>query len=786
MAYRTLLGFNLTERLHCPQAIPRHPEHPQRIDKIRQRLNECGLLTECNVIEDDFDVPDHCDLTQIHNGRYLERLQALEKLSQKEINECAAHFDSVQLCKDSWKAALDAAACCRTLVTKVVKNEVPNAFALVRPPGHHALKAEANGFCLLNNAALAAKYAIECDHDGAEKVLIVDFDVHHGQGTQRAFYEDNKVFYFSVHRYENKQYWPHLDESNYDYIGEGVGTGYNANVPLNETHAGAADYMYVLWNVLYPLALEFSPDIVIVSAGFDACCGDPVGGMDVPPDVFAHWIYHLMPTCNGKIFMALEGGYNHKVSALCVEKCVRVLLGEKPFPLGNIGAPKQSTIETCKNTIKALRQWRCFHQFNKKHSPSPSEIEKSVQKIHINVQHTPETGNVDQSQLLDIVAFKDVAQASGLSLKKTGVIYNPLVELHIDPEKERNENPNRTRKIWERLTNTVLSDELYSANCRRLESNRIATEKQLNLVHPLDEIQRIQQECEDEIGHNPDNETYKCKDTYNAATISVGSVLQCMDEMFAKKPPAEQIGNTYAVVRPPGHHASETEYGFCIFNNVAVAAKYALEEKNYAEKILILDWDVHHGNGIQDAFYEDSRVLYISIHRSGKGFFPSLSKKSCRDVGKKAGIGGTVNIPFGSPYKNREMLMSFYKIVMPIAYEFNPDLVLVASGFDAAQGDELGQCGVSPSTFAFMTWHLNALAGGKVCLALEGGYNLEVLADCSEAVVRSLSARWFNSFPSTEAISISLEKMNATHLTKIESVKKIQSQYWKCFEQYEQ
>uniref|UniRef100_A0A914UW51 Histone deacetylase domain-containing protein n=1 Tax=Plectus sambesii TaxID=2011161 RepID=A0A914UW51_9BILA len=185
----------------------------------------------------------------------------------------------------------------------------------------------------------------------------------------------------------------------------------------------------------------------------------------------------------------------------------------------------------------------------------------------------------------------------------------------------------------------------------------------------------------------------------------------CVDAVLTGK-----SANAFAVVRPPGHHATVDEpYGFCLFNNVAVAAQYAID-KHKLQRVLILDWDVHHGNGIQQAFYEDPRILYVSLHRYDNGtFFPIHSDSDYHNVGKKAGVGFNVNIPWSNAQMgDREYMAAFAKIVMPIAYEFAPELVFVSAGFDAAMGDPLGRYLLTPSGYSCMTHLLSGLANGKV------------------------------------------------------------------------
>ncbi|CAB3405934.1 unnamed protein product [Caenorhabditis bovis] len=192
----------------------------------------------------------------------------------------------------------------------------------------------------------------------------------------------------------------------------------------------------------------------------------------------------------------------------------------------------------------------------------------------------------------------------------------------------------------------------------------------------------------------------------------------CVDDVLTS--PAGSM-NAFVATRPPGHHASSAKSsGFCIFNNVAIGAKYAQQKYN-VKKILVLDWDVHHGNGTQEIFYEDDSVLYMSIHRHERGeFYPMGEPKDYFDTGEEIGKGFSVNVPFsGHAMGDFEYLSVFLKAIMPIAYEFNPELL-------------------SPEAFASMTHQLCSLASGRVIAILEGGYNLTALSKSALAVCEVL------------------------------------------------
>uniref|UniRef100_A0A674GY21 Histone deacetylase n=1 Tax=Taeniopygia guttata TaxID=59729 RepID=A0A674GY21_TAEGU len=226
------------------------------------------------------------------------------------------------------------------------------------------------------------------------------------------------------------------------------------------------------------------------------------------------------------------------------------------------------------------------------------------------------------------------------------------------------------------------------------------------------------------------------------SSSAVRTAVGCLLEL-AFKVAAGEVKNGFAVIRPPGHHAEEsTAMGFCFFNSVAISAKL-LQQRLSVGRILIVDWDIHHGNGTQQAFYSDPHVLYISLHRYDDGnFFPGSGAPE--EVGSGLGVGYNINIAWTGgvdpPIGDVEYLTAFRTVVMPIANEFCPDLVLVSAGFDAVEGhlSPLGGYSVTAKCFGHLTKQLMMLAGGRVVLALEGGHDLTAICDASEACVSAL------------------------------------------------
>ncbi|RXM28912.1 Histone deacetylase 4 [Acipenser ruthenus] len=266
----------------------------------------------------------------------------------------------------------------------------------------------------------------------------------------------------------------------------------------------------------------------------------------------------------------------------------------------------------------------------------------------------------------------------------------------------------------------------------------------------------------------------------SAARLAVGSVVELVFKVASG-----ELKNGFAVVRPPGHHAEEsTPMGFCYFNSVAIAAKL-LQQRLNVSKILIVDWDVHHGNGTQQAFYDDPNVLYLSLHRYDDGnFFPGSGAPD--EVGSGPGAGFNVNIAFTGgvdpPMSDAEYLAAFRTVVMPIANEFAPDVVLVSSGFDAVEGhpSPLGGYSVTAKCFGYLTKQLMGLAGGRVVLALEGGHDLTAICDASETCVSALLGNKLSPIPQ----EVLQQRPNPNAVQSMEKVIEIQGKYWRSLQRH--
>jgi len=294
-----------------------HPERPERLRAIIERLKQSGLMNELTAIRPVPNAVAEKWLTTVHSPEYIRRVK-------RTCAEAPAQLDSpdTPVCRHSYRVAVAAVGGVLAAVDAVMESKVRNAFCAIRPPGHHALKDRAMGFCIFNNVAIGARYIQK--RYGLKKVLIVDWDVHHGNGTQEAFYDDPTVFYFGVHRYP---FYPGTGSAS--ERGRGPGLGFTLNVPLP---AGAGDDAFIraFQESLMPRAIQFHPDFVLVSAGFDAHKDDPLGGMHMTASGYAELtriVGRIAHRCSSdRIVSVLEGGYNLTALAAAAEAHVRALL----------------------------------------------------------------------------------------------------------------------------------------------------------------------------------------------------------------------------------------------------------------------------------------------------------------------------------------------------------------------------------------------------------------------------------------------------------------------------
>jgi acetoin utilization deacetylase AcuC-like enzyme len=337
-------------------------------------------------------------------------------------------------------------------------------------------------------------------------------------------------------------------------------------------------------------------------------------------------------------------------------------------------------------------------------------------------------------------------------MTRTCLIYHPIYLLHgASGHLERKE---RLTAILDKIKSEKLDVDFITPNP--------ATKPQVAAIHGRRYIDQVKAICEHGGGHL-DVDTILSKNSYDAALMAAGGALTAVDAVLG------EYDNAFALVRPPGHHAMPNRgMGFCIFNNIAIAAKHA--QARGAEKVLIVDLDVHHGNGTNDVFYSDPSVLYFSTHQYPH--YPGTGRAD--EVGEDGAQGFTVNVPLSSGTGDAGYLMAYREILLPIALEFKPDIVLVSAGQDAHKDDPLGGMRLTSAGFGGVAGQVKEIANtccrGRLAATLEGGYNLGAQAEAVVAEIRAFGGD-----------AAQINGTDPSVVRRIEEVKKIQSSYWNCF-----
>jgi acetoin utilization deacetylase AcuC-like enzyme len=389
-----------------------------------------------------------------------------------------------------------------------------------------------------------------------------------------------------------------------------------------------------------------------------------------------------------------------------------------------------------------------------------------------------------------------------LDLKKNtvGYVFDERMLLHKDFNSDHSERPERAMVIYSNLLLKDLTSQLF-----RLPSEEIL-EIELESIHPMEYIQSISKlkYKTDKDGNQVERaktesfntfayDTYDNYFTYDSAKVSAGSLLSC-----CKAVNYGQVQHAFAIIRPPGHHANNKQCrGFCFFNNVAVSVDYLI--KKCKKKVAIVDWDVHHGDGTQEIFYGQQNPLMISLHRYDNGHFYPAKTGSHTEIGEGEGKWHNINIPWNTEYYNNsnsfigddEYFYAFETIVLPVLRDYKPDIILVSCGFDAAENDPLGGLSLTPVGYSYMTNALKSVCN-NVIVALEGGYNLNSLSRCSEAIIRTLLGEE-NPFKDLllkseiNNLSLSLNDLNASYfkpskkiVEHVNMLKAYYEEHWKC------
>jgi len=302
------------------------------------------------------------------------------------------------------------------------------------------------------------------------------------------------------------------------------------------------------------------------------------------------------------------------------------------------------------------------------------------------------------------------------AMMKTAFASDPRFQNHATGQG----HPERSSRLAHTLDHLQAKE--WFASLKTVEAVRCETEW-LARVHHRQLIERARASCEQGLPYLDTPDVAISAESFEVARLAAGTVLNLADEVAHGR-----VDNGFALVRPPGHHAEHNAaLGFCLFNNIAIAARY-LQDQHGLEKILIVDWDVHHGNGTQHLFEEDPSVFYVSTHQYPH--YPGTGAYS--ETGTGAGKGATLNCPMNAGAGNETYTQAFTETILPAIDAFGPDMILISAGFDAHQADPLGSINLTTEHYAWMTRRLMECAdhhcNGRILSVLEGGYDLDALA----------------------------------------------------------
>ncbi|QDT43800.1 Histone deacetylase-like amidohydrolase [Gimesia alba] len=292
---------------------------------------------------------------------------------------------------------------------------------------------------------------------------------------------------------------------------------------------------------------------------------------------------------------------------------------------------------------------------------------------------------------------------------------------------EHPENSVRLKKIKERVATEKIT------NLQSVVQWDTGTRQQILRVHTADYLRELKQYCA-EGGGRIETDTVVCLESYDVATYAAGCAVTAVNEVLGKK-----TKRAFCAVRPPGHHAlPDQAMGFCLLNNVAIAARHAIKQ-HQLNRVLIVDWDVHHGNGTQDIFYKDGQVYFFSAHRFP--FYPGTG--TAAETGAGDGLGTIWNLPLAFGISRKDYFAKFERMLLDAARKCRPELILISAGFDAHKDDPIGSLGLETEDFGKLTQLVlnvaNEYCDGKVVSLLEGGYNPEKLAESVVSHLKVLS-----------------------------------------------
>jgi acetoin utilization deacetylase AcuC-like enzyme len=351
-------------------------------------------------------------------------------------------------------------------------------------------------------------------------------------------------------------------------------------------------------------------------------------------------------------------------------------------------------------------------------------------------------------------------------MSKTAVIFSPKYYQH-NPGVDHPECAQRLRAIVDELKHGKLAN---SENWQFVDPEKASLEN-VELVHGVEYIRLVEAVCKSGGGLLDLGDTEVSPQSFEVALYAVGGMLKAVDLVTARK-----HQNSFALVRPPGHHASKYRAcGFCIFNNVAIAAKHLLKKSNL-KRVLILDIDAHHGNGTQETFYDTNKVLFISLHEDPRGF-PGTG--FIDEIGEGEGLGYNVNIPLPYGTDDQIYLRAIDEIVKPIILQYAPQFVLLSAGFDGHYADPVANLSLTQKCYGQVFETMLKIASekccGKLAAVLEGGYNLNIVGNMVATAIARMSGTQYGTCEKNKTAKPSIVKQGEKVLKE---AKKVQKAFW--------
>ncbi|KAJ5182425.1 Histone deacetylase clr3 [Penicillium capsulatum] len=436
----TGLCYDVQMRYHCEirPTSDVHPEDPRRIYYIYKELCRAGLVddpesTRPLALQTLRRIPARLateeEIVLIHSDAHYAFVHSTQEMTDDDLISLENNRDSIYFNRLTFSASLLSAGGAIETCLAVAQRKVKNAIAVIRPPGHHAEHDTAMGFCLFNNVCVAARVCQRELGEQCRKILILDWDVHHGNGIQKAFYDDPNVLYISIHVHQNGKFYPGGDEGDWDHCGEGPGVGKNVNIPWPDQGMGDSDYMFAFQQVVMPIAQEFDPDLVIIAAGFDAAAGDVLGGCFVSPSCYAQMTHMLMSLANGKLAVCLEGGYNFRSISKSALAVTQTLMGNPP-ERWRVTSPTKPAVNTVRRVMGIQAQyWQCMY-------PKPPQHPVWANRLHDVLREVQAKQLYESAKLTPLYIYRTAISKSFDNQVLASPNYHeavPLVVIFHDP-----------------------------------------------------------------------------------------------------------------------------------------------------------------------------------------------------------------------------------------------------------------------------------------------------------------------------------------------------------------